>query len=76
VPDGQLRTDLERGLSERVEEAQSGRSADRLQHALRDGASLLVADSRHRGHVCLERLDEPCHLHDVIMTSLRCLSSV
>ena len=33
VPGRQLRVDLERGLAERVQEAKSGRSADRLQHA-------------------------------------------
>src|SRR5919109_4442967 len=71
MPGRQLRVELERRLAECVEEAEPGRAANRLQHALGCLSRLLVADGRDRGQVGLERLDEPCHLHDVIMTSLR-----
>ena len=76
MPVGQLSAELERRLAEGVEEAQARGTADRLQHAFGRGAGLLVADRGHCGQVGLERIDEPCHLHDVIMTSLWRLSSV
>src|SRR4051812_27580915 len=72
----QLSAELERGFPECVEEAEPCGTANRLDDALCDGARLLVPDGGHCGHVGLERFDEPCHLHGVIMTSLCCLSSV
>src|SRR6188508_338905 len=76
VPVGQLSVELERCLAECVEEPQARRTADRLQHAFGRGTGLLVTHRGDRGQVGLERFDEPCHLHDVIMTSLWSLSSV
>ena len=76
VPRRQLRADLERSLTESIQQAQARRTADRLQHPLGHGTRLLVPDRSHCREIGFERFDEPCHLHDVIMTSLWRLSSV
>src|SRR5205085_857553 len=72
----ELLVQLEGGLAERVEEPEAGRGADRRAQAAGGLGGRVVADSGDGGEIGLERLDEACQLHDVIMTSLRRLSSV
>src|ERR671923_1394924 len=66
---GELAGELEGRFGEDVEEAKAGGGLQRAGEAMSRGRDGVVAHGCDLLEVALERVDEGCHLHDVIMTS-------